>query len=58
MQIEITKDVLTVYGKLSAGDTIQISDDEAKMLIELGAAKLREAGAPPVKRTTRRKVAK
>ncbi len=59
MQIEITKEVLTVYGKLAVGDVLQVADDEAKMLIDIGAAKMREAKSPQVeKKTTRRKVVK
>ena len=53
MQVVITKDVLTVYGVLRVGDVMRISDDEAKMLIDLGVADVVTAAATST--STRRK---
>lgn len=53
MQVLITKDVLTVYGALKAGDVVRVDDGEAKMLVDLGVASLDTASAKPS--ITRRK---
>lgn len=45
MQIEILKNVLTLAGSLKKGDVLHIDPYQAQMLVNIGAAKWREADA-------------
>lgn len=42
MQIEITKNVLTLMGNLKAGDVLNTDPKLAQTLLSIGAAKVRE----------------
>ncbi len=46
MQIEITKPVLTVMGRLDEGDVLCVDLNAARVLIDLGVAKERSAEVP------------
>lgn len=48
MQIEITKSVLALAGRLSEGDVLCVDTATAQMLISLGCAKERSAEVPSI----------
>lgn len=43
MQIEMIRDALTIVGRLSKGDTLNVNGAFAKTLMDAGVAKIREA---------------
>ena len=52
MQIEITKNVLTLMGNLKAGDVLNTDPKLAQTLLSIGAAKVREVDVPAVETAT------
>ncbi len=52
MQIEITKNVLTLMGNLEKGDVLNTDPKVAQMLMSVGAAKVRDADVPAAETAT------